>query len=158
MCNSVKKRIFCLTILLTLSLTPCLSHADLISSLETYLMIKKGIIDTDYLSAKQLKDYYWIEKRLQGFDSSSRSSDDLSRKKFDSCEPPITTRIDSNSFSGWDGDTVFLLQNGEIWKQDEYDYEYGFAFQPEVLIYSSSGRCLMYVPDLEEEVSVRRIK
>lgn len=42
-----------------------------------------------------------------------------------------------NDFSGWSGDTIFELNNGQIWKQDEYSYRYHHAYRPKALIYST---------------------
>ncbi len=39
-----------------------------------------------------------------------------------------------NDFRGWSGDTIFELENGEWWKQDEYEFKYFYSYRPEVLI------------------------
>ena len=41
----------------------------------------------------------------------------------------IESQIDGD-FEGWDGETVFVLTNGQIWQQDSYDYTYHYAFMP----------------------------
>ena len=64
----------------------------------------------------------------------------------------------NGAFSGWDGDTIVKLMNGQIWQQSEYHYEYHYAYMPEVLIYSSGGGYKMKVEDLDEAVAVRRLK
>jgi hypothetical protein len=40
-----------------------------------------------------------------------------------SCSPSIESTI-SGEIEGWDGETIFKLDNGQIWQQAEYDYTY----------------------------------
>ena len=42
-----------------------------------------------------------------------------------------------NDFNGWSGDTIFELDNGQIWKQSEYDYDYNYSYRPDAIIYSN---------------------
>lgn len=73
------------------------------------------------------------------------------------CAPAVESTI-SGEFHGWDGETIFKLDNGQIWEQAEYDYMYSYAYRPEVTIYESSAGCRMKVEDEEETVLVRRLK
>lgn len=74
-----------------------------------------------------------------------------------SCSPAVESRI-SGEIEGWDGDTIFKLDNGQIWQQAEYDYTYFYAYRPEVTIYQTSAGCRMKVEDETETVLVKRIK
>ena len=74
-----------------------------------------------------------------------------------SCSPAIESYI-SGEIEGWSGETVFKLDNGQIWEQAEYSYTYFYAYHPEVTIYQTSSGCRMKVEDESETVSVRRIK
>jgi hypothetical protein len=74
-----------------------------------------------------------------------------------SCSPAIETRI-AGDIEGWEGETVFKLDNGQIWEQAAYAYTYFYAFRPEVTIYQTSLGCRMKVEDEDETVLVRRIK
>lgn len=65
--------------------------------------------------------------------------------------------IDGN-FNGWEGETIFKLQNGQVWKQDEYDYEYNYDYSPSVLIYDSGYGYRMKVEGIESTIAVKRIK
>jgi hypothetical protein len=56
------------------------------------------------------------------------------------------------------GETIFKLDNGEIWQQAEYDYTYFDAYHPDVTIYQTSAGCRMRVEDEDETVIVKRIK
>lgn len=61
-------------------------------------------------------------------------------------------------FSDWEGETVFVLTNGQIWQQASYDYTYHYAYRPEVLIYAVTGGWEMKVEDMDETVRVKRIR
>ena len=50
------------------------------------------------------------------------------------CNGVIETRIDGE-FKGWEGETVYKMQNGQIWQQASYHYHYHYAYSPEVIIY-----------------------
>lgn len=65
------------------------------------------------------------------------------------------SRIDGE-FKGWDGETIFKLQNGEIWQQAAYGYKINFANSPRVSIYQSGGVFRMKVEGIEEDIAVRR--
>lgn len=69
----------------------------------------------------------------------------------------IESRIDGE-FDGWDGETIFKLQNGQIWQQSEYAYTYHYAYSPEVLIYPSGGGWKMKVDGVSSEIRVQRLK
>ncbi len=71
-------------------------------------------------------------------------------------EPVITSKIDGE-FRGWEGDTVFKLRNGQMWKQAEYDYMYTYDYMPEVEIYETTDGYMMKVEDVEETIKVKRI-
>ena len=74
-----------------------------------------------------------------------------------SCSPAIESTI-SGEIEGWDGDTIFKLDNGQIWQQAEYDYTYFYAYRPDVTIYNTGAGCRMKVEDETETVLVKRIK
>ena len=69
----------------------------------------------------------------------------------------VETRIDGD-FKGWDGDTVWKMDNGQIWQQASYSYHYHYSYHPKVLIYRASGGWKMKVDGDSEEVSVKKIK
>jgi hypothetical protein len=74
-----------------------------------------------------------------------------------SCVPAIESAI-SGEVHGWDGETIFKLDNGQIWQQAEYDYTYFYEYHPDVTIYQTRGGCRMKVEDEEETIIVKRIK
>ncbi len=67
----------------------------------------------------------------------------------------IETRIDGD-FDGWVGDTVFRLENGQIWQQISPSAKYHTAHQPKVTITRSPY--LMRVEGVPIEIEVRRLK
>jgi len=73
------------------------------------------------------------------------------------CTPAVESTI-SGEFEGWEGETVFKLDNGQIWEQAEYDYMYSYQYRPDVTIYKASSGCRMKVEDEGETILVRRIK
>lgn len=67
-------------------------------------------------------------------------------------EKTLTLLVDG-SWSGWDGDTVVQLSDGSVWRQDEYHYEYHYAYRPEVTL--NNGE--MQVAGMQRAVRVRRL-
>lgn len=74
-----------------------------------------------------------------------------------SCSPAIESAI-SGDFEGWSGETVFKLDNGQIWEQAEYDYDYFYDFNPTVTIYETTSGCRMKVEGEDETILVKRVK
>lgn len=69
----------------------------------------------------------------------------------------IETQIDG-TFTGWTGETVWKMTNGQIWQQAAYAYHYHYAYRPKVLIYRSNGGWKMKVDGEDDEVSVKLIR
>jgi hypothetical protein len=74
-----------------------------------------------------------------------------------SCSPAIESAI-TGEVQGWSGETIFKLDNGQIWQQTEYDYTYFYEYHPDVTIYETSAGCRMKVENEDETVLVKRIK
>ena len=73
------------------------------------------------------------------------------------CSTPIEARM-RGEFAGWNGDTVFELDNGQVWKQLDYADSRSFKVSPRVLIYRSGASCKLKVDGVEGEVLVTRVK
>jgi hypothetical protein len=73
------------------------------------------------------------------------------------CSPAIESTI-SGEFEGWSGETIFKLDNGQIWEQAEYDYDYEYDYRPDVTIYETSAGCKMKVEGMDETILVRRVR
>ena len=67
----------------------------------------------------------------------------------------IKSRI-VNDFKGWEGETVFELQNGQIWKQDKYKYKYFYAYRPDAKIVRIDNHFIMTVKG--NSIRVRQLK
>ncbi|SEB40441.1 hypothetical protein SAMN05443244_0309 [Terriglobus roseus] len=73
------------------------------------------------------------------------------------CTPAVESSI-SGEVEGWSGETIFKLDNGQIWQQAEYDYNYFYEYHPDVTIYETTSGCRMKVEDEGETLLVKRIK
>ena len=74
---------------------------------------------------------------------------------------PIPSTIESKidgDFEGWDGETIVKLYNGQIWQQNEYYYDYHYAFMPKVLVFKSGSGYKMWVEGIKKAISVERLK
>ena len=71
--------------------------------------------------------------------------------------PSIVESTVDGAFNGWDGKTIIVLTNGQIWEQAEYHYEYHYAYRPDVLIYKTGDRYMMQIEGTDEAVRVNRI-
>ena len=80
-----------------------------------------------------------------------------SRPALPSSADVIESQIDGE-FSGWEGETIFKLRNGQIWQQSSYAYKYKYAYSPKVLIYKSGSVYKMRVDGVDGEISVIRLK
>ena len=69
----------------------------------------------------------------------------------------IESQIDGE-FSGWEGETIFKLTNGQIWQQAAYAYTYTYKYRPNVLIFRSDGGYQMQVEGIDSRIRVTRLK
>ena len=58
-----------------------------------------------------------------------------------------------DEWNGWDGDTVVKLTDGSVWRQEEFYYEYLYAYRPQVTLVGN----LMHVDGMNRAVRVRRL-
>jgi len=73
-------------------------------------------------------------------------------------QPAIVESSVDGEFSGWEGNTIVKLANGQLWKQVEYYYEYHYAYMPKVLILKRGGGYQMKVDGIKKTVGVERLK
>jgi len=70
----------------------------------------------------------------------------------------LMTRL-AGPFTGWDGDTVFRLENGQLWQQIDSSYLYSRAESPRVTIRRAAfGSYLLQVEGIGRTVRVRRLE
>ncbi len=77
----------------------------------------------------------------------------------DYVEVEQTTGFESrivNDFNGWSGDTIFELQNDQIWKQDKYKYKYFYAYHPKATFVKVGAKYIMTVKG--KSIRVKQIK
>lgn len=65
----------------------------------------------------------------------------------------ILTLFVDGSWEGWSGDTIVQLTDGSVWRQDEYYYQYLYAYRPKVQI--ANGK--MHVDGMSRAIRVRRL-
>jgi len=63
-----------------------------------------------------------------------------------------------NDFNGWDGDTLFELQNGQIWQQVGPGIETRVAVRPRALIFRGAGGVEMHVEGVDSNVRVEQLR
>ena len=158
---------------LTLCFSVPLLAAEGFSSLEEQMTGKEfAAAGLDKLSAEELAALNaWIRGRsLATLDTPKAAAataatavtvteDDRRGFKDEEDETPITSRI-VGRFSGWDGQTVFKLENGMIWVQDDKDSFYVKEIEnPQVTIKSRMfGSWHLSVEGFDSSCRVKRIQ
>lgn len=158
---------------LTLSLTACASTPQVppksptppapvnLHAMMTPAQFKAAGLDK--LSAGELESLGgWLTGRLQPppapTEAGSAVQKDFGLPPKPKPEPDnITSRI-TGHFDGWDGNTVFKLQNGQIWKQAGFGNFVHHADNPEVYIRKGWFGYLLRIKGYNATVAVRRIK
>jgi hypothetical protein len=69
----------------------------------------------------------------------------------------IESRIDGE-FSGWEGETIFKLTNGQIWQQIDGRYKYKYKYGPKVILINRGRYAEMQVEGVDATVKVVRLK
>ena len=63
------------------------------------------------------------------------------------------------SFRGFhDRETVFEFQSGGTWRQNEYKYDYHYAYMPEAKVVDDHGGYRLVVDGMSDSVEVVRIR
>ena len=81
----------------------------------------------------------------------------LTREPSPSTPDIVKSRIEG-TFEGWEGDTIFKLENGQIWQQSSYADTYHYAYRPQVLIYKTDGHYKMKVEGVDKTIYVKRLQ
>lgn len=63
----------------------------------------------------------------------------------------------SGPFHGVSGETIFRLDNGQVWQQRRYQYEYMYAYRPAARVYSSGSSTFIEVQGMSSAVEVVRV-
>lgn len=63
-----------------------------------------------------------------------------------------------SNFSGFSSDNVFILANGEVWKQTDYKTDYSYKTRPDVKILKDGIYFKMKVEDMEDPIKVEKLE
>jgi len=69
----------------------------------------------------------------------------------------ITSNI-VDDFEELDEGAILQLENGQIWKQTSYDYEYNYGFRPDVLIYKDGSQYRAKIEGFRRTPTVERLR
>jgi len=75
----------------------------------------------------------------------------------DVAQPAVESRI-AGTFEGWSGETVFLLDNGQLWEQSSYAYLYHYAYRPKVWITNTPSGYILKVEGVSSEIYVKYVQ
>lgn len=164
-------KIFVALLLLSVSLSA--TAVDSFSSLEEQMTGKEfNAAGLEKLSPQELDELNaWIRKHSlatlattsakAGSTASTAAEDSrgLKSEKGDEDTSTVSSKL-IGKFSGWDGQTVFKLENGMIWAQKSKKKFYTDEIDsPEVTIkHGMFGRWRLHVEGIDEDVTVRRIQ
>ena len=98
------------------------------------------------------------EKHSSHDSTGSEATDDIADGSGDATGADLIETQIAGTFSGWDGETIFKLSNGQIWQQANYAYLYHYAYSPKVLIFKAGGGYQMQVEGIEQRIRVTRLK
>ena len=70
--------------------------------------------------------------------------------------PTITSKIDGD-FTGFQGETIIKLLNGQVWQQTEYFYQYHYGYCLSVQIYHDAVGYVMEVDGIGRRVRVSQV-
>lgn len=63
------------------------------------------------------------------------------------------------AFKGYHNrDTVFEFQGGGRWQQNEYRYQYHYAYMPEARVVDDGGKVQLYVAGMDAPIEVKRMR
>ncbi len=68
----------------------------------------------------------------------------------------VTTSRIAGPFWGWLGRAAYELENGEIWKQVHYKYQYFHAQRPRATVWHDGSRYYLDVAGMEDRIEVVR--
>lgn len=61
-----------------------------------------------------------------------------------------------DEFEGWNGDAIYQLDNGTLWKLAVYQYFYAYSYRPKASIYSDKGGYFLEVEGMGKAVQVNQ--
>ncbi len=64
----------------------------------------------------------------------------------------------AGEFEGWNGDTVYELEDGSRWQMTSYKYSYRSKYRPKVTIWTNGGQYMLQVEGMSDMVQVRKVQ
>ena len=68
----------------------------------------------------------------------------------------INSRIDGE-FKGWDGDSIYKLEDGSKWKLASYLYTYNYSTRPNATVWKDGSRYFLTVDSMTERVEITKV-
>jgi len=62
----------------------------------------------------------------------------------------------SDEFEGWDGDTIYELDDGSKWELVNYTYSYSYSYRPKAIIWLDGSRYYLEVSSISGKQEVRK--
>lgn len=69
----------------------------------------------------------------------------------------VTQSRINGEFTGWEGESIYELDNGQKWRQARYMYKYIYQYRPPVKIWQDGSRYYMEVANSGEQVEVVKV-
>lgn len=73
-------------------------------------------------------------------------------------EPRFIETYITGDFEGWTGNTIWAMDDGQVWQQAHYSYHYHYSYHPPVIIFPSNGEWFMRVQGDDQQIQVQRLK
>lgn len=62
-----------------------------------------------------------------------------------------------DEFEGWNGDSIYQLDDGTLWKLAVYQYSYSYSYRPKASVYSHQGSYFLEVEGMGKAVQVTKV-
>jgi len=63
----------------------------------------------------------------------------------------------TDEFEGWDGDTVYELDDGSEWELVSYTYSYSYSYRPRAIVWQDGGNFFLEVQNMRDKQEVRKV-
>jgi len=63
----------------------------------------------------------------------------------------------TDEFEGWNGDTIYELDDGSKWELTSYTYSYSYSYRPKAIIWRDNGRYYLEVANMSDKKEVRQV-
>jgi len=97
---------------------------------------------------------YAAESFARGYNSGAANSQSLST--YPATGRAIKSKM-VDDFEELNDGAIFELDNGQIWKQTSYDYEYHYGYRPDVLIFRDGARYKIKIEGFRRTPTVVRL-